>query len=70
VGLQLLENKVLSRGITRKSACILTEITIRNSQISGSDQGVACQESDGAAFLVSRWRVENSRASAIEMATR
>jgi hypothetical protein len=33
VGLQLLENKVLSRGITRKSACILTEITIRNSQI-------------------------------------
>jgi arylsulfatase A-like enzyme len=32
VGLQLLENKVLSRGITRKSACILTEITIRNSQ--------------------------------------
>jgi len=31
-GLQLLENKVLSRGITRKSACILAEITIRKSQ--------------------------------------
>jgi hypothetical protein len=41
VGLQLLENKVLSRGITRKSACILTEITIRNSQVEASDEPVA-----------------------------
>ena len=32
VGLQLLENKALSWGVIRKSACILTEITIRKSQ--------------------------------------
>ena len=32
VGLQPLENKVLSRGIIRKSAPILAEITIRKSQ--------------------------------------
>ena len=31
-GLQLLENKALSWGIIRKSACILAEITIRKSQ--------------------------------------
>src|SRR5207248_3408383 len=31
-GLQLLENKALSWGIIRKSACILAEITIRESQ--------------------------------------
>ena len=40
VDLQLLENKVLSRGIIRKSAPILTEITIRKSHpLEGS-----CQE--------------------------
>ena len=40
VGLQLLENKALSWGITRKSACILAEITIRKSHpLEGS-----CQE--------------------------
>jgi hypothetical protein len=32
MGLQPLENKVLSWGIIRKSPCILTEITIRKSQ--------------------------------------
>jgi hypothetical protein len=32
VGLQLLENKALSRGIIRMSACILADITIRKSQ--------------------------------------
>jgi|RhiMetdeSRZDD1v2_1073273.scaffolds.fasta_scaffold72018_1 hypothetical protein len=32
MGLQLLENTALSRGIIRKSACILAEITIRKSQ--------------------------------------
>jgi hypothetical protein len=32
VGLQTLENKALSRGIIRRSACILAEITIRKSQ--------------------------------------
>jgi hypothetical protein len=32
--LQLLENKALSRGVIRKSAPILAEITIRKSQIS------------------------------------
>jgi hypothetical protein len=30
--LQLLENKALSRGIVRKAACILAEITVRKSQ--------------------------------------
>ena len=33
VGLQLLENKALSWGTIRKSACILAAITIRNSQM-------------------------------------
>jgi len=32
MGLQAIENKALSRGIIRKSACILAEITIRKSQ--------------------------------------
>ena len=32
VGLQTLENTALSWGIIRKSACVLTEITIRKSQ--------------------------------------
>ena len=32
VGLQPLENKALSWGIIRKSACILAEITLRKSQ--------------------------------------
>jgi len=32
VGLQLLENKALSWGIIRRSACILAETTIRKSQ--------------------------------------
>ena len=32
MGLQLLENKALSRDIIRKSACMLAEITIRKSQ--------------------------------------
>src|SRR6266446_8112706 len=32
LSLQLLENKALSWGIIRKSACILAEITIRKSQ--------------------------------------
>jgi hypothetical protein len=32
VGLQLLENKALSRGTVRKAACILAEITVRKSQ--------------------------------------
>jgi hypothetical protein len=32
VDLQLLENKALSWGIIRKSACILAAITIRKSQ--------------------------------------
>src|SRR5712691_8651904 len=35
VDLQLLENKALSWGIIRKSACILAEITIRKSQVHG-----------------------------------
>ena len=40
MGLQLLENKALSRGTIRKSACILTAITIRKSHpLEGS-----CQE--------------------------
>jgi len=33
MGLQPLENKALSWGIIRTSACILTEITIRKSQV-------------------------------------
>jgi hypothetical protein len=32
MGVQPLENKALSRGIIRKAACILIEITIRKSQ--------------------------------------
>src|SRR2546426_8523224 len=36
VDLQLLENKALSWGIIRKSACILAEITIRKSQDSST----------------------------------
>ena len=32
MGVQLLENKALSWDIIRKSACVLTEITIRKSQ--------------------------------------
>jgi hypothetical protein len=32
MGLQALEKKALSRGIIRKPACILAEITIRKSQ--------------------------------------
>jgi hypothetical protein len=32
VGLQTPENKALSRSIIRKSACVLTEITLRKSQ--------------------------------------
>src|SRR5215468_783771 len=40
VGLQLLENKALSWGVIRRSACILAEITIRKSHpLEGS-----CQE--------------------------
>jgi hypothetical protein len=33
VGLQLLENKVLSRGTIRKTACILAEITVRKRRL-------------------------------------
>jgi hypothetical protein len=33
VDLQLLDNKALSRGSIRKSACILAEITVRKSQL-------------------------------------
>jgi hypothetical protein len=36
MGLQTLENKVLSRGIIGKSAPILAEITIRKSQLVAS----------------------------------
>jgi hypothetical protein len=44
VGLQTLENKVLSWGITGKSASVLAEITIRKSQavISGSKKQPVC----------------------------
>jgi len=38
VGLQMLENKALSRDIIGKSAPILAEITIRKSQDIGSDK--------------------------------
>jgi hypothetical protein len=33
MSLQPLENKVLSQGIIRRSACMLAEITIRKSQV-------------------------------------
>ena len=36
VSWQLIENKALSWGIIRKSACILAEITIRKSQVFAS----------------------------------
>ena len=39
VDLQVLDNKALSRGSIRKSACILAEITIRKSQNSKGWQG-------------------------------
>src|SRR5437764_4951641 len=38
VGLQTLENTALSWGVIRKSACVLTEITIRKSQDLGGVQ--------------------------------
>jgi hypothetical protein len=46
MGLQTLENKVLSRGIIGKSAPILAEITIRKSQKSsiGKASYVSCYE--------------------------
>jgi predicted RNA-binding Zn-ribbon protein involved in translation (DUF1610 family) len=46
VGSQTLENKALSRGIIRKAACILIEITIRKSQsIPASEQAKAKKSS-------------------------
>jgi hypothetical protein len=44
VGLQVLDNKALSRGIIGKSAPILAEITIRKSQTHFQEQKIPQQE--------------------------